>query len=240
MKRIAFVTGGTRGIGAGVAVALKMAGYSVAVNYRSNTETAKKFSLETGIPAFQWDVADYQSCADGLEKVYSELGGDVDVLVNNVGIVRDSMLHKMTLEDWAAVLAVNLSSVFNMCRLVVPSMRERRYGRIINISSVNGQKGQIGQTNYSSAKAGVIGFTKSLALESASKGITVNAVAPGYVSTDMTDVIKNDIKAKIMAEIPVGRFGTVEEIAESVLFLASEKASFITGAVLSLNGGQYL
>lgn len=240
MRRTAFVTGGIRGIGAGVAVALKAAGYAVAVNYRSNVETAERFTRETGIPAFQWDAADHRACGVGLEKVCGELGSPIDVLVNNAGVTRDSMLHKMTPEDWEAVLATDLNSVFNMCRWVIPSMRERGYGRVINVSSVNGQKGQAGQSNYAAAKAGVIGFTKSLALESAPKGITVNAIAPGYVDTDMTSVIKSDIKEKIVAGIPVGRFGTVEEIAAAVVFLAGDGASFITGSVLNVNGGQYL
>jgi acetoacetyl-CoA reductase len=240
VKRIALVTGGTRGIGAGVSVALKNAGYRVAAIYQSNAVAAEKFSQETRITIFSWDVSDYEACSKGVEEVCANLGGPVDVLINNAGITRDSMLHKMTTKDWNDVVNTNLNSVFNMCRCVIPSMRSREFGRIVNISSVNGLKGQIGQTNYSAAKAGVLGFTKALALESASKNITVNAVAPGYIATDMTDVLKGDIREKIVAGIPAGRFGNVDEVANAVLFLANENASFITGAVLNVNGGQYL
>ena len=240
MKKIALVTGGTRGIGSGVSKALKEAGYLVAANYHSGTEVAEKFSKETGIPVFSWDVSNYEACERGIKEVTEKLGGSIDILVNNAGITRDGMLHKMEVSAWEKVISTNLNSVFNMCRLVIPSMREKNFGRIINMSSVNGLKGQLGQTNYAAAKAGILGFTKSLALESASKGITVNAIAPGYISTDMTDAIRDDIKAKITAGIPVGRFGKIEEIAHAVLFLADEKASYITGATLSVNGGQYL
>ncbi|MDR2157804.1 MAG: acetoacetyl-CoA reductase [Holosporaceae bacterium] len=240
MKKIAVVTGGARGIGNGISRALHEAGYLVAANYHSGVETAKKFHEETGIPIFCWDVSNYEACERGIAEVCEALGGTVDVLVNNAGITRDSMLHRMNPEDWTKVIVTNLNSVFNMCRLTIPSMRDKNFGRIINISSVNGLKGQIGQSNYSAAKAGILGFTKSLALESASKGITVNAIAPGYISTDMTDAIKEDVKERIKAGIPLGRFGKIEEIAHSVLFLADEKSSFITGAALSVNGGQYL
>ncbi|MDR0631744.1 MAG: acetoacetyl-CoA reductase [Holosporaceae bacterium] len=240
MKRTALVTGGTRGIGGGVSMALNDAGYLVAANYQNGVETAEKFQNETGIPTFSWDVSDYQSCEKGILNVCETLGGTIDILVNNAGITRDCMLHRMNPEDWAKVISINLNSVFNMCRLIIPSMRDRQFGRIINISSVNGLKGQVGQSNYSAAKAGILGFTKALALESASKGITVNAVAPGYVSTDMTEAIPHNIKESIKTQIPVGRFGKIEEIANTVLFLADEKSSFITGAVLSVNGGQYL
>ncbi|MDR1560812.1 MAG: acetoacetyl-CoA reductase [Holosporaceae bacterium] len=240
MKKIALVTGGTKGIGSAISRTLKNAGYSVAANYKNDVVAAKQFFDETGIPIFSWDVSNYNSCAEGIADVCRALGGNVDVLINNAGISRDSMLHKMDPENWDKVITVNLNSVFNMCRLVVSEMRQKLFGRIINISSINGLKGQIGQTNYAAAKAGIIGFTKSLALESASKGITVNAIAPGYVSTDMTDVIRNDIREKIISNIPIGRFGKIEEIADAVLFLVGERASFITGATLNVNGGQYL
>lgn len=239
MKKIALVTGGTRGIGAGISKALRENGYLVAANYHKDHEAAEKYHNETGIPVFSWDVSDYESCQKGVEKVYEELGGTIDVLVNNAGITRDSMLHKMDPTAWNIVIATNLTSVFNMCRLVVPTMRDKKFGRIINISSVNGVKGQVGQANYSAAKAGILGFTKALAQESANKGITVNAIAPGYISTDMTEVIRDDIKEKIIAGIPMGRFGTVEEIANAVLFLANDKSSFVTGITLNVNGGQY-
>lgn len=239
MKKIALVTGGTRGIGAGISKALRENGYLVAANYHKDHEAAEKYHNETGIPVFSWDVSDYESCRKEVEKVYEELGGTIDVLVNNAGITRDSMLHKMDPSAWNIVIATNLTSVFNMCRLIVPTMRDKKFGRIINISSVNGVKGQVGQANYSAAKAGILGFTKALAQESANKGITVNAIAPGYISTDMTEVIRDDIKEKIIAGIPMGRFGTVEEIANAVLFLANDKSSFVTGITLNVNGGQY-
>ncbi|MDR0677903.1 MAG: acetoacetyl-CoA reductase [Holosporaceae bacterium] len=240
MKRIALVTGGIKGIGGGISRALKKSDYIVAANYQKDEEAAKRFRKETGIPVFSWDVSDYDSCKSGIKKVCDSLGGSIDVLVNNAGITRDSMLHKMKLEDWEKVIAVDLNSVFNMCHLIIGNMREKKFGRIINISSVNGIKGQVGQTNYSAAKAGIIGFSKALALESASKGITVNVIAPGYISTDMTDAIDEKIKESIKANIPLGRFGQIEEVAHSVLFLAEDKSSFITGAVISVNGGQYL
>lgn len=240
MSKIALVTGGTRGIGAGISIALKQAGYKVAANYNSDSKTAEQFHAETGIPVFSWDVSNYESCEKGITKVCEKMGGSIDVLVNNAGITRDSMLHKMDVSDWNKVICTNLNSVFNMTRLVIPAMREKNFGRIINISSVNGLKGQVGQTNYSAAKAGIIGFTKALALESANKGITVNAIAPGYIATDMTNAIRDDIKEKITATIPMKRFGNVEEISNAVLFLADEKASFVTGITLSVNGGQYL
>lgn len=239
MKKIALVTGGTRGIGADISKALRENGYLVAANYHKDHEAAEKYHNETGIPVFSWDVSDYESCQKGIEKVYEELGGTVDVFVNNARITRDSMLHKMDPAAWNIVISTNLTSVFNMCRLIVPTMRDKKFGRIINISSVNGVKGQVGQANYSAAKAGILGFTKALAQESANKGITVNAIAPGYISTDMTEVIRDDIKEKIIAGIPMGRFGTVEEIANTVLFLANDKSSFVTGITLNVNGGQY-
>ncbi|GHU14314.1 beta-ketoacyl-ACP reductase [Alphaproteobacteria bacterium] len=238
--KIALVTGGTRGIGSGISRALKESGYLVVANYNKDIDTAEKFHEETEISVFSWDVSDYDSCVRGVGEVRDALGGDVDVLVNNAGITRDSMFHKMDPTDWHRVIGTNLTSVFNMCRVVIPTMREKKFGRIINMSSVNGLKGQVGQTNYSAAKAGILGFTKALALESASKGITVNAIAPGYISTDMTDTIRDDIKEKIIGGIPVGRFGKIDEIAHAVLYLADERASYVTGTTLNINGGQYL
>lgn len=240
MKKVALVTGGTRGIGGAVASALKNAGYLVAANYNNGKETAEVFSKENDIPIFSWDVSNYESCEKGVQAVTDYFGKSIDILVNNAGITKDGMLHKMDVQAWEKVISTNLSSVFNMCRLVIPAMRDKNFGRIINMSSVNGLKGQLGQTNYAAAKAGILGFTKSLALESASKGITVNAIAPGYISTDMTNIIRDDIKEKITATIPVGRFGKTEEIAHAVLFLADEKAAYITGTILNINGGQYL
>jgi acetoacetyl-CoA reductase len=240
MKKTALVTGGTRGIGGGISRALHEAGYLTAANYHLGAANAEKFSDETGIPVFSWDVSDYESCKRGMAEVCEKLGGSADILVNNAGITRDAMLHRMEPADWRAVISTNLDSVFNMCRLAIPAMREKKFGRIINISSVNGLKGQVGQSNYSAAKSGILGFTKSLALESASKGITVNAVAPGYVSTDMTGAIREDVMESIKNSIPAGRLGRVEEIADLVLFLAGDKSSFITGSVFSINGGQYL
>ncbi len=240
MKKIALVTGGTRGIGKGISIALKQAGYTVAANYNSDFKTAEQFHAETGIPVFSWDVSNYDACAKGIESVCAEMGGTVDILVNNAGITRDSMLHKMDVSSWEKVISTNLNSVFYMTRLVIPTMRDKKFGRVINISSVNGLKGQVGQTNYSAAKAGIIGFTKALALESANKGITVNAIAPGYIATDMTNAIRDDIKVKITETIPMKRFGNVEEISNAVLFFADERSSFVTGVTLSVNGGQYL
>jgi len=240
MSRLAIVTGGTRGIGAGICKALQNAGYTVAANYNRGDDIAQKFYSETGINVFSWDVSDYDACEKGVNEVCEKFDMPVDILVNNAGITKDAMFHKMSVDAWQQVISTNLGSVFNMCRAVIPGMRDRKYGRIINISSINGLKGQIGQTNYSAAKAGIIGFTKSLALESANKGITVNAIAPGYIATEMTEVIREDIREKITATIPVGRFGTVDEIASAVVFLADEKSTFITGTTLSVNGGQYL
>lgn len=240
MSRIALVTGGTRGIGAAISIALKNAGYKVAANYHRGTEVAKKFSDETDIPTFSWDVSNYDSCKKGIEEICKKLGNGIDILVNNAGITKDMMLHKMDFDSWNKVINTNLNSVFNMCNLVISRMRDNKFGRIINISSVNGLKGQVGQTNYSAAKAGIIGFTKALALESAPKGITVNAIAPGYIATDMTNVIRNDIKEKITATIPTARFGNPEEIADAVVFLAKDSTAYINGAVLNINGGQYM
>lgn len=240
MDRIAVVTGGTRGIGASISLALKNAGYRVAANYASKDDVAKKFTAEHGIPAYKWDIANFDACREGIAKITSDLGGPVEILVNNAGITRDAAMHKMTPTDWASVIATNLNSCFCMSRAVIDSMREKKFGRIINIGSVNGQLGQFGQTNYSAAKAGVIGFTKALARETAAKGITVNAIAPGYIETDMTAKVKEDVLKKIIEGIPVGRMGKPEEIARAVLFLAADEAAFITGETLSVNGGQYM
>jgi acetoacetyl-CoA reductase len=239
MPRVAVVTGGTRGIGSAVARALKDAGYQVAANYGSNDEAAHKFKGETGIPVYKWDVGSYEACAEGLKQVVADLG-PVEVLVNNAGITRDATLHRMKPEQWTAVINTNLNSLFNMCRNVIESMRERKFGRIINVSSVNGQKGQIGQTNYSAAKAGEIGFTKALAQENARLGITVNAICPGYINTEMVQAVPKDILEKIIAQIPVGRLGEPDDVARCVLFLAADTADFITGATLTVNGAQYL
>jgi len=238
MSKVAVVTGGTRGIGAAISRALKAEGYKVAANYAGNDEAAAAFAAETGIDVFKWSVASYEECAEGIANVTEKLGG-VDVLVNNAGITRDSAFHKMSPQQWKEVIDTNLNGLFNMTHQVWNGMRERNFGRIINISSVNGQKGQFGQANYSSAKAGDIGFTKALAQEGAAKGITVNAICPGYIGTDMVLAIPEEIVAKIVAQIPVGRLGTPEEIARCVVFLASDGASFITGSTLSANGGQY-
>jgi acetoacetyl-CoA reductase len=239
MARVALVTGGTRGIGAAISVALKAAGCAVAANYASNDAAARAFSEATGIAVYKWDVADYAACAAGITQVEAELG-PVDILVNNAGITRDTLFHRMTAEQWKAVIDTNLGSLFNMCRPVIEGMRARHFGRIINISSINGQKGQMGQTNYSAAKAGVIGFTKALAQEGARKGITVNCIAPGYIDTEMVQAVPEAVLKSIIDQIPVGRLGTAEEIAKAVVFLASEEAGFITGATLTMNGGQYM
>ncbi|HEX6959156.1 MAG TPA: acetoacetyl-CoA reductase [Ferrovibrio sp.] len=240
MARIALITGGTRGIGAAIARSLKASGCNAAAVYHGNAEKAEAFRRETGIPVFQWDVADFAACAAGLKSAEQYLGGPVEILVNNAGITRDALLHKMTPQQWSEVIATDLTSCFNMCRLSIGAMRERGFGRIINIASINGQKGQFGQTNYSAAKAGVLGFTKALALESAAKGITVNAVAPGYVATDMVAAVPREALARIEAQIPVGRLGQAGEIARLVQFLAADESGFITGATFSINGGQYM
>ena len=240
MARVAIVTGGTRGIGHAISIALKDAGCSVAANYAGNDEAANKFKEETGIPVFKWSVANYDSCAEGVKKVEAELG-PVDVLINNAGITRDGMFHKMTPQQWQEVINTNLNGLFNMTHQVWPGMRDRKFGRIVNISSINGQKGQMGQVNYSAAKSGDLGFTKALAQEGAFKGITVNAVCPGYIGTEMVRAIDPEVlKAKILPHIPVGRLGEPEEIAKIVAFLASDDAGFITGSTISANGGQYM
>lgn len=240
MSRIALVTGGTRGIGAAISIALKNAGYKVAANYASRDDVARDFAKVTGIHTYKWDISDAEACQQGAQVVASELGGPVDVLVNNAGITRDSVMHKMQPENWEAVIQTNLNSCYYMTRAVLDSMRDRKYGRIINISSMNGQLGQFGQTNYSAAKAGIFGFTKALARETASRGITVNAIAPGYIATDMVKAIKEDVMKIILSGIPVGRLGEPEEVARAVLFLAADEAAFITGETLSINGGQYM
>ena len=240
MARVALVTGGTRGIGAAISIALKDAGCSVAASYGGNDEAAKAFKEASGISVYKWDVGDFDACIAGVASVEGDLG-PIDVLVNNAGITRDGMFHKMSHENWRAVLSTNLDSLFNMTRGVIEGMRARGYGRIISISSVNGQKGQMGQSNYSAAKAGLIGFTKALAQENAFKGITVNAVAPGYIGTEMVLAVPEEVlKTKILPQIPVGRLGQPEEIARCVVFLASEDAGFITGSTLTANGGQYM
>jgi acetoacetyl-CoA reductase len=239
MSRVAVVTGGTRGIGGAISTALKAAGYKVAANYGGNDEAAQKFKAATGIPVHKWDVASYESCVAGLKQVETDLG-PVDILVNNAGITRDTTFHRMTPEQWTAVINTNLNSLFNMCRPVIEGMRSRKFGRIINISSINGQKGQLGQTNYSAAKAGELGFTKALAQESARNGITVNAICPGYIATDMVKAMAKDVLEKnILPLIPIGRLGEPEEIARCVVFLASDDAGLITGSTLTANGGQY-
>jgi acetoacetyl-CoA reductase len=240
MARVAVVTGGTRGIGAAISKALAAAGYRVAAVYHGNDAAAAKFSAETAVKTYKWDVADYDACVAGLAQVEQEFG-PVDVLVNNAGITRDGMFHKMTREQWYAVISTNLNSLFNMCRPVIEGMRERNFGRIVNISSINGQKGQMGQVNYSASKAGDLGFTRALAQENANKGVTVNAICPGYIATEMVMAVPKEVMEKsILPQIPVRRLGQPEEIARCVLFLAADEAGFITGSTLSANGGQYL
>lgn len=239
MGRVALVTGGSRGIGAAISVALKAAGYRVAANYAGNDEAAAKFTAETGIPTFKWSVADYDACVAGLREVEAALG-PVEILVNNAGITRDAMFHKMTPQQWREVIDTNLTGLFNMTHPVWPGMRERKFGRVINISSINGQKGQAGQANYSAAKAGDLGFTKALAQEGARFGITVNAICPGYIATEMVRAIDPKVlEERILPQIPVGRLGEPEEIARCVLFLAADEAGFITGSTISANGGQF-
>src|SRR5438067_12210741 len=240
MSRVAVVTGGTRGIGEAISKALKAAGYKVAANFAGNDEAAQKFKAETGIPIYKWDVSSYEACVEGLAKIEAEIG-PVDVLVNNAGITRDTMFHRMKPEQWTAVINTNLNSLFNMCRPLIEGMRERKFGRIVNISSISGQKCQMGQSNYSAAKAGELGFTKALAQESARAGITVNAICPGYIATERVKAVPQDVLEKnILPQIPIGRLGEPEEIARCVVFLASDDAGFITGSTLTANGGQYL
>ena len=240
MSRIAVVTGGTRGIGAAISIELKDRGFKVAANYAGNDERAREFSENSGIPVDKFDVSDFAQCQDGIARITADLGGPVDVLVNNAGITRDGTLHRMDPESWQAVLDTNLGSCYNMSRCVIDSMRENSYGRIVNVGSINGQAGQYGQVNYAAAKSGIHGFTKALAQEGAAKGITVNAIAPGYVDTDMVRAVPPEVLEKIIAKIPVGRLGRASDIARAVAFLVAEDAGFITGATLSVNGGQHM
>jgi acetoacetyl-CoA reductase len=239
MGRVAIVTGGTRGIGAAISVALKSKGYTVAAVYGANDEVANQFKADTGIPIYKWDVSNFEACQAGVKRVESELG-PVGILVNNAGITRDGTLHKMTFEHWNAVIQTNLTSCFNMSKAVIDGMRARNFGRIVNIGSINGQAGQYGQVNYAAAKSGIHGFTKALAQEGAAKGITVNAIAPGYIDTEMVRAVPEDVLKKIVARIPVGRLGRAEEIARGVVFLVADQAGFITGSTLSINGGQHM
>ena len=239
MARVAVVTGGTRGIGRAISEALKNAGYKVAANYGGNDQAAREFHQETGIPVFKFDVADFNACTEGLKKIEAELG-PIEVLVNNAGITRDSTMHRMSYDQWNAVIQTNLSSCFNMSRAVIDGMRSRGFGRVVNIGSINGQAGQYGQVNYAAAKSGIHGFTKALAQEGAGRGITVNAVAPGYVETEMVRAVPAEVLEKIIARIPVGRLGKAEDIARTVLFLVADDADFITGSTLSINGGQHM
>ena len=239
MARVAIVTGGTRGIGRAISVALKDAGYSVAANYAGNDAAAARFGEETGMTAFKWDVSDYDACQTGAATVAEALG-PVDILVNNAGITRDGTLMRMSREDWQAVVDTNLGACFNLAKAVFPGMRERGFGRIVNIGSINGQAGQYGQVNYAAAKSGIHGFTKALAQEGARYNITVNAVAPGYIDTDMVAAVPEPVLEKIVARVPVGRLGHANEIARGVLFLVRDEATFITGSTLSINGGQHM
>ncbi len=239
MARVAIVTGGTRGIGEAVSRALQDKGFTVAANYGGNVERATAFTKATGIASYQWDVGDHQACIDGCGRVEAEIG-PIDVVVNNAGITRDGVLHKMTFDDWNEVMRINLGGCFNMTKPTFPGMRDRGWGRIVNIGSINGQSGQYGQVNYAAAKSGIHGFTKALAQEGAKYGVTVNAVAPGYIDTDMVSAVPQAVLDKIIAKIPVGRLGNAEEIARGVAFLCSEEAGFVTGSTLSMNGGQHM
>jgi acetoacetyl-CoA reductase len=240
MNKLALITGGTRGIGAAIAMRLKGDGYRVVVTYHGNDEGAQAFTAESGIPAYKWDVADFEACQAGVQQVEGEAGQPVEILVNNAGVTRDATFHRMTPEQWRTVLEDDLFSCFNMSHAVIDGLRARGWGRIVNIASVNGQKGQFGQANYAAAKAGMIGFAKSLALETARKGITVNVVAPGYTATDMVAKLDPKVLDGIIAQIPVGRLASSEEVAHAVAFLVHEHSGFITGSTLSVNGGQYL
>jgi acetoacetyl-CoA reductase len=240
MARVAIVTGGTRGIGEAISVALRNKGYRVAATYAGNDTAAQRFQAQYGLPVYKFDVADYSACEQGVGRIVKDLG-PVDVLVNNAGITRDGMLHRMSKDAWDAVIRTNLDSVFNMTRLVIDGMRNRNFGRIISISSINGRKGQMGQANYSAAKAGLLGFAKAVAQEGAAKGITCNVIAPGYINTEMVAAVPKEVlESKILPQIPVGRLGTAEEVARCVTFLAADEAGYITGACLDANGGQYM
>jgi acetoacetyl-CoA reductase len=240
MVRVAVVTGGTRGIGHAISIALKHKGCRIAANYAGNDAAARQFQAESGIPVYKFDVSNYADCEQGVSRITRDLG-PIDILVNNAGITRDAMLHRMSKDNWDAVIRTNLDSIFNMTRLVIDGMRQRSFGRIINISSINGRKGQMGQANYSAAKAGLLGFSKAVAQETAAKGITVNVIAPGYIATEMVQAVPKDVlETRILPQIPVGRLGTPEEVARCVAFLAADEAGFITGACLDANGGQYM
>ena len=239
MARVAIVTGGTRGIGEAISIALKDMGMTVAATYAGNDERAREFTDRTGIAAYKWDVADHDACQAGCEQVTGELG-PVDVLVNNAGITRDGTILKMTYQMWKEVMDTNLGGCFNMAKAVFPGMRERKWGRIVNIGSINGQAGQYGQVNYAAAKSGIHGFTKALSQEGAKLGVTVNAIAPGYIDTDMVAAVPAEVLEKIVAKIPVGRLGQAQEIARGVAFLCSDDGGFVTGSTLSINGGQHM
>lgn len=239
MAKVALVTGGTRGIGEAICTTLKDAGYTVVANYGGNDEAAKAFTERTGIPSFKFDVSSFEKTNMAIEQIENDYG-PIDILINNAGITRDGTMHRMDFEQWDAVIQTNLASCFNTCRSVITGMRERGFGRIVNIGSVNGQAGQYGQVNYAAAKSGIHGFTKALALETAAKGVTVNAIAPGYVDTDMVRAVPEEVLKKIIATIPVGRLGKPEDIADAVMFLISDKAGFMTGSTLSINGGQHM
>lgn len=239
MARVAVVTGGTRGIGEAISVALKNAGYTVAANYAGNEERAKTFTDRTGIKAYKWNVADFDACVAGIKQIESELG-PVDVIVNNAGITRDGTMKKMNRNAWEDVMDTNLGGCFNMCKAAWDGMLDRKFGRVVNIGSINGQAGQYGQVNYAAAKSGIHGFTKALAQEGARAGITVNAIAPGYIDTDMVAAVPAEVLSKIVARIPVGRLGKADEIARGVLFLVADDAGFVTGSTMSINGGQHM
>ncbi|MCK9541360.1 MAG: acetoacetyl-CoA reductase [Novosphingobium sp.] len=239
MARLAIVTGGTRGIGQAISIRLKQDGITVVANYAGNEDKARAFSEATGIPAYRWDVGDHEACLEGCGRVEREVG-PVDIVVNNAGVTRDGVLHKMSFEDWNDVMRINLGGCFNMAKATFPGMRERGWGRIVNIGSINGQAGQYGQVNYAAAKSGIHGFTKALAQEGAKFGVTVNAIAPGYIDTDMVAAVPPPVLEKIVAKIPVGRLGQAEEIARGVAFLCAEDAGFVTGSTMSINGGQHM
>ncbi len=239
MQRVAIVTGGTRGIGEAISLALQEMGVKVAANYAGNDERARDFTARTGIAAYKWDVGDYDACQTGCAQVAAELG-DIDIVVNNAGITRDGTILKMSYDDWKAVIDTNLGGCFNMAKAVFPGMRARKWGRIVNIGSINGQAGQYGQVNYAAAKSGIHGFTKALAQEGARAGVTVNAIAPGYIDTDMVAAVPADVLEKIVAKIPAGRLGQASEIARGVAFLCAEEGGFVTGSTLSINGGQHM